>query len=179
MRLFWEHGFEGTSLAQLTRAMGISPPSLYTAFGDKRGLFVEAVDRYLGGAGQVVQGIRSAASAYEAARDLLVAAAVGDTGADTPRGCLLASSIVSSSPEAVGIREEMAAIRRGIESALRARIKRGIREGELPARSDADALAGHVFAVVQGMSTLAKDGANRPKLLRVVDQTMAGWPRPQ
>ena len=176
MHLFWEHGFEGTSLAQLTRAMGITPPSLYAAFGDKRGLFVEAVERYLGGAGAVAGGIANAATAHDAARDLLVAAAIGDTGTGTPRGCLLASSIVSSSMAARDIREELAAMRRAIESALRARIEQGICDGELPADSDADALAGHVFTVVQGMSTLAKDGADRDKLMRVVAQAMAGWP---
>ena len=101
---------------------------------------------------------------------------MGDTGDDTPPGCLLASSIVSSSADAADIREELAAIRRSIEAALRSRIGRDIDEGSMPADSDAVALAGHVFAVVQGMSTLAKDGAGRDTLLRIVGATMAGWP---
>lgn len=177
MHLFWRHGYEATSISDLTRAMGITPPSLYAAFGDKRRLFLEAVQRYLGGLEAIEQRIADAASAREAARELLVSAAIGDTGDDTPPGCLLASSIVTSSSEAEAVRETLADIRRAIEAALRARIERDIREGAVPPGADAEMLAGHVFAVVQGMSTLAKDGAGRGKLLGVVDAVMAGWPR--
>ncbi|WP_292503642.1 TetR/AcrR family transcriptional regulator [Methylobacterium sp.] len=176
MHLFWQHGYEATSVSDLTQAMGITPPSLYAAFGDKRRLFLEAVDRYLGGTKAVEQSIENAASAKDAARDLLVAAVLGDTGEDTPPGCLLASSLVTSSREAAEVREALARIRRAIEAALRARIERDIGEGRLPAGTDDRALAGHVFAVVQGMSTLAKDGAGRDKLMRIVDAAMAGWP---
>ena len=176
MRLFWQHGFEATSVAELTQAMGITPPSLYAAFGDKRGLFREAVHLYLGGVDSVAESITGAATARDAALALLAAAAIGDSGEDTPPGCLLASSLVSSSTAAADVREELAGIRRGIEAALRLRIERDVRDGHLPDDTDSEALAGHVFAVVQGMSTLAKDGAGREKLLRIVDSAMAGWP---
>ncbi|WP_200939533.1 TetR/AcrR family transcriptional regulator [Aureimonas sp. Leaf454] len=177
MHLFWRHGYEATSIAELTRAMGITPPSLYAAFGNKRRLFLEAVDLYLGGLEAVEQSIADAASAHDAARDLLVAAVIGDTGSDTPPGCLLASSLVTSSEEADAVRETLAEIRRGIEAALRARIEQDVGSGLLPVDTNAEALAGHVFAVVQGMSTLAKDGAGRSKLMGIVDTAMAGWPR--
>lgn len=177
MHLFWRHGYEATSIADLTSAMGITPPSLYAAFGDKRRLFLEAVQRYLGGLDAIEQKIAVAPTAHDAARDLLVAAALGDTRDDAPPGCLLASSLVSSSTEADAVRESLAAIRRNIEAALRARIEREIREGILPSGSDAEILAGHVFAVIQGMSTLAKDGASRTKLLGIVDRVMASWPQ--
>ena len=177
MHLFWRHGYEATSIADLTRAMGITPPSLYAAFGDKRRLFLEAVQRYLGGLDAIEQKIAEAPTAHDAARDLLVAAALGDTRDDAPPGCLLASSLVSSSTEADAVRESLAAIRRSIEAALRARIERDILEGFLPSGSDAEILAGHVFAVIQGMSTLAKDGASRTKLLGIVDRVMASWPQ--
>ena len=158
--------------------MGITPPSLYAAFGDKRGLFREAVGRYLGGVTAVARTIEGAVTSYDAARDLLTAAALGDTGEDTPPGCLLASSIVCCSASAEDLREELAEIRRSIEAALRRRIARDLDNGMLPPGTDAEMLAGHVFAVVQGMSTLAKDGAGRDKLLRIVGSVMARWPRP-
>ena len=176
MHLFWRHGYEATSVAELTRAMGITPPSLYAAFGDKRRLFLETVHRYLGGADAVTWSIEGAVTARDAAHDLLVAAVMGDTGEDTPPGCLLASSIVSSSAEAGDIRDALAQIRRDIEAALRKRIERDIRSGLMPAGTDAEMLAGHVFAVVQGMSTLAKDGAGRKKLMRIAEAAMACWP---
>lgn len=175
MRLFWEQGFEATSVAELTQAMGVTPPSLYAAFGDKRSLFREAVDHYLGGLEPILESIRNAATAREAAHRLLISAAVGDTGEDTPPGCLLASSIVSSSAGAAAVREEIAAIRRQIETTLRERIASDITNGKLSASTDAEATAGHVFAVIQGMSTLAKDGAGRDKLLRIAETAMRCW----
>jgi len=179
MHLFWRHGYEPTSIADLTRAMGITPPSLYAAFGDKRRLFLEAVERYLGGAEALAETLHSAPTARQAAHDLLIAAAVGDTGEATPPGCLLASSIISGSVEAEGVRADLARIRRGIETALRDRIDRDIGVGQLPSDTDSRGLAGHVFAVVQGMSTLAKDGADRDQLMRIVRSTMSAWPAQQ
>lgn len=176
MHLFWEQGFEATSIAELTSAMQITPPSLYAAFGDKKRLFRETVDRYLGGVASITGAIEGAVSARAAARDLLTAAALGDSGDHTPAGCLLASSIVSSSAAAADVREELAALRRAIEGSLRSRIERDIAHGLLPNESDAEAMAGHVFAIVQGMSTLAKDGAGRDKLMRIVSEAMRIWP---
>ena len=176
MHLFWRHGYEATSVAMLTRGMGITAPSLYAAFGDKRRLFLAAVDRYLQGGQAVPALIDGAATARQAARDLLTAAAIGDTGDSTPAGCLLASAIVTCSEEAADVREALATMRRAIEARLRGRIEADVAAGRLPPGTDAEALAGHAMAVVQGMSTLAKDGANRAKLLRIVEAAMAGWP---
>lgn len=172
MLLFWRHGYEATSLADLTAAMGIGPPSLYAAFGDKKALFRAAVQRYL--AGPVTSGelISNAPSARAAAHSLLEAAALGFTGTDTPPGCLLATGAISCSAGAADIQGELAAIRRDIEAMLRARL---LSEG-LPA---ADALAAHVMAVIQGMSTLARDGAPRERLLAVAEVALTGWPESQ
>lgn len=176
MLLFWRHGYEATSLSHLTAAMGVTPPSIYTAFGDKKRLFLEAVGHYLSGPVTSERIIEEAATAQEAARGLLQASAVGFTGAETPPGCLLASSAISCSAAAADVQGELAAIRRKIEERLAGRIVRAIDAGEIAAGTDADALAGHVMAVIQGMSTLARDGATREKLMRVAATAMQGWP---
>lgn len=176
MLLFWRHGYEATSLSDLTAAMGVTPPSIYAAFGDKRRLFLEAVGRYLSGPVTSERIIEEAATAQEAARGLLQAAASAFTGADTPPGCLLASSAISCSAAAAEVQGELADIRRGIEACLRGRIARAVEAGELAAATDADALAGHIMAVIQGMSTLARDGATRDKLMRVAATAMRTWP---
>jgi AcrR family transcriptional regulator len=175
MLLFWRHGYEGTSLSQLTAAMGIAPPSLYAAFGDKRGLFLEAVKRYLSGPVTSDQLIDQAPTAREAAWALMEGAAIGYTGSDTPPGCLLASSAISCSAAADDVREALAAIRRGIEARLRRKIARAIKTAELPASADAKSLAGLTMTVIQGMSTMARDGASRAHLLRVAQQAMRAW----
>lgn len=172
MLLFWRHGYEATSVNDLIGAMGITPPSLYAAFGDKKQLFMEAVRRYLSGPVTSTSIIDQAPTAREAAAGLLNAAAVGYTGKHTPPGCLLASSAISCSAAAGDVREALAVIRRGIEQRLREKI---IRERKVD-RVEAEALAGHIMAVIQGMSTLARDGAKRKKLFAVADAAMTGWP---
>ena len=176
MLLFWRHGYEGTSLNDLTATMGVTPPSIYTAFGDKKRLFLAAVNRYLSGPVTSERIIAEAPTARDAASGLLRAAAVGFTGAGTPAGCLLASSAISASAAAADVQEELATLRRGIEARLRRKIDDAIQAGELAAGTDAEPLAGHVMAVIQGMSTLARDGAGREKLLAIAEIAMRAWP---
>ena len=176
MVLFWRHGYEATSLSDLTAAMGVTAPSIYTAFGDKKQLFLEAVGRYLSGPVTSESIIEAAATARDAARGLLQAAAVGFTGAHTPPGCLIASSAISCSTAAADVKEQLAAVRRKIEASLKHKIDSAIESGELPPRTDAIALAAHIMAVIQGMSTLARDGAKRGKLRRVAKTAMLAWP---
>lgn len=176
MLLFWRHGYEATSLNDLTSALGVKPSSIYTVFGDKKHLFLEAIRRYLSGPVTSESIIAQAPNGRDAARDLLRASALGFTGLDTPAGCLLASSAISCSNAASDVKEELAAIRRGIEAKLLAKIVSSVNAGLMPANSNAEALAGLTMAVIQGMSTLARDGATRDKLLLMVDAAMQSWP---
>ncbi len=176
MLLFWRHGYEATSLSDLTAAMGVTAPSIYGAFGNKKRLFLEAVGHYLSGPVTSEQIIRESPTARGAAWGLLQAAVAGFTGADTPPGCLLASSAISCSAAAADVQGELAAIRRRIEAQLNDKIVRAIDAGEMAAETDAEALAGYVMAVIQGMSTLARDGATREKLMRVAATAMLMWP---
>jgi AcrR family transcriptional regulator len=179
MMLFWRHGYEATSLNDLTTTLGVKPSSIYSVFGDKKRLFLEAVSRYLSGPITSESIIDQAGDGREAALGLLKAAAEGFTGQDTPAGCLLASSAISCSDAANDVKEELAAIRRGIELRLRNKVISSIAAGKLPAHTSADALASLTMAVIQGMSTLARDGAPRAKLLTLVDTAMLAWPEAQ
>ncbi|MFZ6708384.1 TetR/AcrR family transcriptional regulator [Undibacterium sp. TC9W] len=176
MMLFWQHGYEATSLNDLTTALEVTPSSIYSAFGDKKGLFLNAVALYL--SGPVTSGtiINEAATGREAALGLLNAAAIGFTGKDTPAGCLLASSAISCSVAADDVKVELAKIRHGIETQLREKITGSIKSKQMPAETDADGLAALTMSIIQGMSTLARDGATRDKLLKVVETAMKIWP---
>lgn len=176
MHLFWRHGYETTSISDLTTAMGITPPSLYTAFGDKRRLFLEAVRRYAGEPDAAAATIAAAPSAREAARTLLTGAVVTFTGTDTPPGCLLASATASGSAASRDVQAEVAAYRRGIADALAARIEQDVAAGVLPPGTDAPALAGLVVAVVQGLSVMARDGSPRAALSGVAEAALRAWP---
>lgn len=176
MLVFWRFGYETASVADLTAAMGISTPSLYTAFGDKRRLFLEAMRLYAGDPEDMDRRIGDAPSAYDAARTLMTAAADAYTGVDTPKGCLLASATASGSMQSADVQAAVADIRRSIDSRLRKRIVRDIKDGVLPPGTQAAALAGLVMAVTQGMSVLARDGASRVSLLAMVKVALRAWP---
>ena len=179
MLAFWRHGYETTSISDLTAAMGVTAPSLYTAFGDKRQLFLEAMRLYAGAPEDLQQALDRAATAQDAARDMLTAAARAFTGEGTPRGCLLASATASGSPDAAAVQGAVADIRRDIIGRLTARIERDIRPGLLPRTTSAATLAATVVALIQGLSVLARDGMAQEDLLQVAEQGMQVWPGPR
>jgi AcrR family transcriptional regulator len=176
MLLFWRHGYEATSVGELTKAMAITPPSLYTAFGDKKQLFLEAVQLYTSGAVTSESIMNEAPTAREAAVGLLRASAIGFTGESTPAGCLLASSAISCSNAAADVQKALRDIRLSTEHRLRTKIAEDRSLRRLKPKINAEALAGHIMAVIQGMSTLARDGATREKLLSVASAAMLAWP---
>jgi AcrR family transcriptional regulator len=176
MMTFWRHGYETTSIVDLTNAMGVTAPSLYTAFGDKKQLFLEAARRYAGDPDVMAQAISAATTAYDAAHDMLTKAAITFTGIDTPKGCLLASATASCSSEAAEVQQAIADIRNGIAAQLRAKIRSDVSGGILPLDTDVAALAGLVMSVTQGMSVLARDGATRAQLFSIVEHMLNAWP---
>lgn len=178
MLAFWRHGYETTSVSDLTAGMGITAPSLYAAFGDKKRLFLEAMRRYAGDPDAMRRGIECAPTSHGAARDILNAAAIAYTGEDTPKGCLLASAAASGSAASADVRQAVAEVRHRIEAALRARIERDIATSVLPPETEAAALSGLVMAVTQGMSVLARDGTARPVLLAIAETALRAWPSP-
>jgi AcrR family transcriptional regulator len=172
---FWEHGYETTSVSALTRAMGISAPSLYAAFGDKKALFEEVVEAYAVSYG--AYGGRAFAqepTARGALGRILREAAGVFTDPSHPRGCLMISAATNcSTPE---VEEALRARRNGNLASFEARIQRDVDAGELPAGTDAGALARLYGAVLQGMSQQARDGATRTELEAVAEAAMSAWP---
>lgn len=178
MRQFWRTGYETTSVSDLTNAMGITAPSLYTAFGDKESLFLECVARYANpGPKTVAEHIAEAPSARSAAQDLLHVAAHWFTQPDSPAGCLVASSASSGSEASQRARTALKQVREAIQSALQTRAERDVREARLPKHTQPAVLAAMVMALMQGMSTLARDGAGRELLEGVARTSMAAWPQ--
>ena len=176
MLTFWQHGYETTSINDLTAAMGISAPSLYTAFGDKQQLFLESTRLYATAPEDLQRQLDQAPTAQSAARAMLYAAAHGFTGTSTPRGCLLASATASGSSTSQAVQHAVAAIRQDIITRLTARIAQDITSGALPPTAAATSLAAMVVAVIQGMSVLARDGSTRESLLGIADCALTCWP---
>ena len=177
MHVFWERGYEAASIADLTAAMGITPPSLYTAFGDKEHLFLEAIERYGKGPGGFGQrALDEEPTARRAIQRLLNEAADELTQDCHPLGCMMVMATTNCSVAAESIQKALVKRRALGVAAMQARIQRGIDEGELPAGTDAGALASFYATVYQGMSMQAKDGASRESLLGSVEMAMRSWP---
>jgi len=175
--LFWRKGYEATSIADLTEAMGIGSPSLYAAFGSKEGLYVEALRHYGENYdGLVWDGFRAAATARDAVRAYLRDSAAALTGslADNPLGCMVTLSAAGSEgPSVLG--DLMRSARSVTLERLEARLRDAVATGELAATLDIHALARFVQTVQSGMSILARDGASRAELEEVATIAMFGW----
>ena len=176
-RLFWLKGFEATSIADLTEAMGIGAPSLYAAFGSKEALYIEALNYYVARY-ECFSWARfeAAATAREAVGSYLLDSAAALTGSfgDIPHGCMVTLASVGSEGHS-----ELCELVRSERAApldrLKARLGRAVAEGEIPASVDIHALARFVQTVQSGMSILARDGTSRAELEAVAQTAMLGW----
>lgn len=178
MLAFWSSGYETTSVSDLTAAMGVTPPSLYAAFGSKQQLFIEAMRRYAGDPAVLEQRMMQAPTAKDAVAEMLHGAAVLYTGATTPPGCLLASAAATGSTDAAEVRAAIAAERRAIREILMRRISADAERGLSVPRFPPGVLADLAIAVLQGMSVLARDGGGRDALMAVADASLLCWDMP-
>ncbi|HYB87906.1 MAG TPA: TetR/AcrR family transcriptional regulator [Streptosporangiaceae bacterium] len=177
MRLFWEQGYDATGIADLTRAMGITPPSLYAAFGSKDELFRRAVDRYVAGPARHLAEALMRSTAREVAEDLLRGMVSLAAGEGTPHGCMTVQGALATSGRSQAARDDLAARRCQGESLLAARFRQA-GPGELPAGQDPAAVARYVFAVSFGLAVQAAGGATAAELHEAVDVVMSSWPGP-
>ncbi|WP_126636805.1 TetR/AcrR family transcriptional regulator [Embleya hyalina] len=174
---FWRHGYEATSVSGLTTAMGIKPPSLYAAFGDKRTLFSEAIQRYGATYGAVAGRVFEAEpDARRGMERMLHTLAEVYTEPGHPPGCMVITAAVNCTAAAEEVKAELRALREASKAVFRRRIAADVAAGRLPADTDPDDLATYYAAVVQGMSTQAVDGVGRERLERVAELAMRGWP---
>jgi AcrR family transcriptional regulator len=176
MTVFWRKGYEGASLSDLTEAMGINPPSLYAAFGNKEGLFRAVLERYDARRETLMTSVLSAPDAQSAARLFLtgVAAFAVDTSGRNPPGCLLIQSGLSCSDQ--DIPEVLAQRRAHKERALRARFERDRRNGNLPKTASPAALASYLVTMANGIAVQASAGASARDLAQVVQIALLSWP---
>ena len=178
LMVFWQRGFEGTSLSDLTEAMGINRPSLYAAFGNKETLFRLALDRYAEtGPGSVQRQALQEPTARRVVERLLCNTATTLTDPCHPAGCLAVQGALSCGEAAQSIKNELCARRSAGETQLRERFEKAKSEGDLPKDANPATLARYVSTVLQGMSVQAAGGASRDDLLAVADMVLKSWPQ--
>jgi AcrR family transcriptional regulator len=177
MHLFWAQGYEGTSLAELQHVMGgISAPSFYAAFGSKESLFREAVGLYNSTQGApMVNALGNGSTARAAIEGLLRAAVRSFCKPGNPRGCFIVLGAVNCTSANKSVETFMREQREFREKVMRARLERGVAEGDVPTSADVHALAAFYATIVNGMSVQARDGASRKNLNLIVDRAMSSW----
>jgi len=179
MEVFWQKGFEGASIAELCAAMDLNPPSLYSAFGDKEKLFLEAADRYANENRESCPYCDEATARGAVEKMLTYAAHEFTETSEHPRGCLMMMASTTAANSSEALQKWIAQKRNAARDNLRGRIKQGIEEGDVPAGTDATALADFYFTILTGMALNAREGASRRSVLATVAQAMSLFPKVQ
>ena len=174
--VFRRQGFEGTSLTDLTTAMGITRPSLYAAFGNKEELFRKALERYRAECPVFGAKAFSEPSARGVAERLLYGSADQQTDGSHPPGCLVTAGALVCSDEHLSIRQALADAREKAQAALQRRFETALLEGDLPAGADPASLARYLMTVVHGMAVMAASGVSRGALREVAAFALRAWP---
>lgn len=175
LRVFWEKGYEGASLTDLTEAMGITRPSLYAAFGNKESLFRKALDLYEREKMAYIAEALAKPTAREVAETMLRGALANVTG-EGPHGCLRVIASVACGDEAQSIRCEIMERTKAGKDSLIARFQRAKAEGDLPAHVDPEGLTRVLIAYLQGISVQANMGEPTEELEKLIDTALAIWP---
>ncbi|WP_034992769.1 TetR/AcrR family transcriptional regulator [Beijerinckia mobilis] len=177
LALFWRNGYEGTTLADITEALGVTKPSLYAAFGNKEDLFRKALDRFYQTHLHFIDTALAKPHALEVAQAMLDGYILVMTGQQTPAGCLNINGALVCSNASESIQKELTTRRAADEEKLCERLTRAKEEGDLPASSDPAELARFIMTMACGLSVQAKAGASREALQQVAATALHAWPQ--
>lgn len=159
MHLFRRHGYEGVSLAMLTEAIGVAPPSIYAAFGSKAGLYREALDRYAKLASlSLVDGDDVDLTLNHALIQMFDRAILSVAGEPDECGCMISTGLLGCHPDHDGLAKEL----RDRRSLLAGRLADDLGRWLSPDRCEG--VAAFLCAVLQGMAVQARDGATLENL---------------
>jgi AcrR family transcriptional regulator len=175
MKVFWEKGYEGTTLPDLERAIGVNRPSVYAAFGNKEALFRKVVEHYGDGPACFMQEAVKLPTARQVVERTLFATIDLVTNPKNPGGCLAVQGALVCGDEAAAARKQLAAVRAAGEEMLRRRFVRAKAERDLPRGTTPADLARYVVTVMHGISVEAAGGASRRALQRVAELALRAW----
>jgi AcrR family transcriptional regulator len=174
MHLFWEKGYEGTSMADLVDAIGMKAPSIYAAFGNKDAMFQQAVAMYfpIVANGQLAV-LNNTPDIVEAVESTLNECVKLFTGDKNPHTCLIMTAAINASPENIGHVDYLKSLRKDYKNVWKNRFTLAQKQGQLASSTSPKQLAEYFVAVIQGMAMSAKDGASRNDLSAVAGLAIA------
>jgi AcrR family transcriptional regulator len=176
MQVFWERGYEAVSLTDLTKAMGITKPSLYAAFGDKKELFRRALERYTEGPADYGTRALEEPTARAVAETIVRGAVRTTSGPATPSGCLTVQVALASSEAGQPAHDILVEHRNTSTTRLEERFRRAVDEGDLPRDADPLRLARYVMTLTYGIAVQAASGLGRDELQNIADMALESWP---
>ncbi len=173
MRTFWERGYDGTSLSDLTQATGVGRQSLYLAVGDKQRLYLAALDRYRAQFfAPLVAALSGSADVRVTLREALLPLLDGSC-ADQPDGCLLVAAATERAGEDPQVRSRVIAAFSGLQTALLEAAQRARAGGLVAETVDLTGWAALTVATIQGLRVMAAAGSDRVTLVRALDSALA------
>ena len=176
LEVFWARGYEGATLPELTRAMGINRPSLYSAFGNKEQLFRKALDRYQKGPMSYLTEALREPTAQAVVEAIFSGFLRMQRDRNQARGCLTVSGALAAGEGSETVRRELAQSRQATVKAFRKRFERATEDGDLPAGTDCATLARYTATVLNGLAVQAASGATEKELRLVSALAMRAWP---
>ena len=176
LQVFWAHGYEGASMAELTEALGINKPSIYAAFGNKEELFHKALGKYLSGPLSYISEAMNQPTARETVETFLTKSAELLTNPNNPRGCMIVQGALTCGQGSSTIQQELIAYRSDLETSFTKRFELAKAQGDLPPEVNTKQLAKYIATIHQGMSVQATSGTSKEELLTVIQQALTNWP---
>lgn len=176
MVVFWEQGYEGATLADLTTAMGITRTSMYAAFGNKEELFTKALLRYSEGPAGYVNRALAEPTARGVAESFLLGSVNTTTRPGSPAGCLTVQGSLAAGEAGRPARDALTSVREQAWSRLRDRFQQAIEDGDLPPDTDSGLLARFLLTVSNGIAVQAASGVGCDELTQVATATLRHWP---
>lgn len=177
LEIFWNRGYEGTSLAELTETLGVNKPSLYAAFGNKEELFMKALSKYTTGPVAFVRDVVNEPTARAVAQRFLYEAAEFLTQPSHPKGCMVVQGALSGGESAEMVKKVLIQYRAAYENLLTKRFEQAKSDRDLPGDASPQALAKYLATLHQGMSVQATSGASKDELLAIADLALSAWPK--
>jgi AcrR family transcriptional regulator len=172
MLLFWERGFEGTSMADLSQAMGLNPSSIYAAFGDKHALFSLAVKRYMKIRAQYAVKALQEPTLERVIRSLFSNTVAFLTMPGHPPTCMTLVGAMGCSADATPARDLMTEIRKQNQVALRERLLKARKSGELAKDINVDDYTRYLSSIIAGLSIQSANGSTKEELKRTAQMAL-------
>jgi len=176
LQIFWNRGYEGTSLAELVETLGINKPSLYAAFGNKEELFQKALTRYVSGPVAFVSEVVKEPTALMVAEKFLIKVVEFLTDPSHPKGCMIVQGALSGGESAELVKDILIKYRSSYENLLAVRFEKAKADGDLSIESNPKDLAKYLATLHQGMSVQATSGATKDELFKLANLALKVWP---